>query len=86
MRLSINPTVSNGLEKGVLAGTDILGRWPLAATFIAAIIMAPLVVVLFTMFSPGDDVWGHLVETVLPELILNTLFPENSFQALRIHC
>ena len=52
----------------------MLVRWQLAASFIACLVMAPLVVVLYSVFSPADGVWEHLVETVLAELLLNTFW------------
>ncbi len=36
--------------------------------------MAPLVVVLFSVFSPTDEVWNHLVDTVLMDLVINTVW------------
>jgi iron(III) transport system permease protein len=57
-----------------------LTRWPrldglqLTALFIAFLVLAPLGVVFSSVFSPTDQVWRHLVDTLLGELLLNTLW------------
>jgi len=57
-----------------------LTRWPrldglqLTALFIAFLVLAPLGVILSSAFSPTDLVWRHLVDTLLGELVLNTLW------------
>ena len=48
--------------------------WRLATTFIAVLVLIPLVVVLSSIFSPTDSIWEHLIETVLPELVINTFW------------
>ncbi|HLG21669.1 MAG TPA: iron ABC transporter permease [Candidatus Manganitrophaceae bacterium] len=50
-----------------------LDRWQVAALFIAALVLAPLGVIFLSFFSPKDDIWRHLVATVLSDLIVNTL-------------
>jgi iron(III) transport system permease protein len=51
-----------------------LDKWRLAAFAIAAIVTFPLVVVLSSIFAPADEVWRHLVHTVLGTLLLNTVW------------
>jgi iron(III) transport system permease protein len=46
----------------------------LTAFFIAVLVLAPLGVVLSSVFSQTHGVWQHLVDTVLGELLLNTLW------------
>jgi iron(III) transport system permease protein len=61
--------------KRIFLGSSLqVTRWQLAATFIACLVLAPLVVVLSSLFSPADGVWEHLVETVLIELLTNTVW------------
>ena len=52
----------------------LLSKRQLASALIAAIVLAPLIVVLSSVFSPTDDVWDHLVDTVLGELVMNTFW------------
>lgn len=46
----------------------------LAALAIAFLVLAPLFVVLSALFSPAGDVWQHLVDNVLPGLLVNTFW------------
>lgn len=48
--------------------------WRLAPFSVAAIILIPILVVTFSIFTPSDDVWHHLVETTLPSLLINTFW------------
>jgi len=52
-------------------------RWPgvwTASTFVIALLVAtPVIVVLVHIFFPSGDIWGHLVSTVLPRYLGNTL-------------
>lgn len=41
---------------------------------IAAMILVPLLAVVSSLLSPEQDVWQHLLENVLPGLLLNTLW------------
>jgi iron(III) transport system permease protein len=51
-----------------------LDKWRLAAFAIAALVTFPLLVVLSSVFAPADEVWRHLAQTVLGDLLLNTLW------------
>lgn len=51
-----------------------IDRWRLAALAIAAVVTFPLAVVLSSVFAPADEVWRHLAQTVLADLLLNTLW------------
>ncbi|MCH8237943.1 MAG: iron ABC transporter permease, partial [Proteobacteria bacterium] len=39
----------------------------------ALIAMAPILAVIVIAFTPGDDIWAHLVSTVLPSYVGTTL-------------
>lgn len=39
----------------------------------AAIVIIPLVVIIYSFFTPADTIWKHLYETVLADIIINTL-------------
>jgi iron(III) transport system permease protein len=47
--------------------------WTVAALCLAALVALPVVVVLAQLLAPRADVWAHLWETQLLELVLNTL-------------
>ncbi len=74
MKLSITHSITKDLHSGFHAGWAGPARWRLAATLIAALVLAPLLVVLFSLFSPSDGIWRHLVETVMAELLVNTFW------------
>lgn len=48
-------------------------KWTVASFIIGLVLLAPALTVLFNLFSPSGDVWAHLLATVLPTYILNTL-------------
>ena len=48
--------------------------WKLGSALIAGLVLAPLMVIFFFIFSPSDEVWIHLVDTVLLELLVNTFW------------
>ncbi len=53
-----------------LGGTSVLAG---ATTLIAILLAIPVAVVLANVFVPGQGTWSHLVATVLPEYVANTL-------------
>lgn len=68
------------LRKSPEAATISVTRYPrlnrsqLATFLIAALVLAPLGIVLSSVFSPANGVWRHLVDTVLVELLVNTFW------------
>lgn len=48
--------------------------WRLGAFAIAGVVVFPLVVVLSSVFAPADEVWRHLANTVLGDLLRNTFW------------
>lgn len=48
--------------------------WTVAVFTIAALICAPVVVVVSSIFSTSGDIWSHLSATVLPGYLLNSLW------------
>ena len=59
--------ISNGLTAARLGW---LGR---ASVITAALVLAPIAAVVFNVFLPSEATWSHLLSTVLPEYIWNTL-------------
>ena len=47
--------------------------WTLAALLIAAVVVAPMLAVLWLALHPTENIWPHLVATVLPRYLQNTL-------------
>jgi len=47
--------------------------WAWGSILIAALIAAPIASVLVTALAPGGAAWGHLVRTVLPDLLTNSV-------------
>lgn len=48
--------------------------WTLTAAAITLFVLVPVFVVMWSFFSPAPDVWQHMRENVLPDLILNTFW------------
>jgi iron(III) transport system permease protein len=47
--------------------------WTIAVTLIAVLILAPIMAVVWLAFLPTENIWPHLMATVLPRYIGNTL-------------
>ncbi len=63
---------SDGLSDS-LKWTGLSG-WGLIPVSIALLVIIPLAVVLFSLFTPSDDAWRHIVDTLLGRLLLNTFW------------
>jgi iron(III) transport system permease protein len=48
-------------------------RWTVGSLVIAALILTPLAAVAFMAFFPKENIWPHLLATVLPTYALNSL-------------
>ena len=48
-------------------------RWTVAALAIVAVVLAPLVAVLWIALHPTENIWPHLLSTVLPRYFTTTL-------------
>lgn len=74
--MALAPTSASPLrpETGFAAWINVHVRgWQLASLIVAVIVALPIGVVIAAWFSPAEDVWSHLVATVLGELLLHTL-------------
>ena len=49
------------------------GGWTVAAVIIAGVVVAPMLAVLWLALHPTENIWPHLVATVLPRYLQNTL-------------
>ncbi|SCA56145.1 Binding-protein-dependent transport system inner membrane protein [Candidatus Terasakiella magnetica] len=50
-----------------------LNIWTVGTILIAVMAIAPICAVIFLSLTPSDDIWSHLVDTVLPDYISTTL-------------
>ncbi len=46
--------------------------WTLGALLIAGIVLAPMLAVLWLAFHPAENIWPHLISTVLPRYLATT--------------
>lgn len=53
---------------------QLLSGWRLAAFLVSLITLLPLLVVLSSIFSSEQEIWGHLSQYVLPDLLVNTFW------------
>jgi iron(III) transport system permease protein len=65
--IAIRSRISRGLT------TARLGALGWASVIIAAFVLAPIAAVVFNVFLPSEATWSHLLSTVLPEYVWNTL-------------
>ena len=47
--------------------------WSLGAVLIGAVVIAPVLAVVWLAFHPTENIWPHLLATVLPRYLANTL-------------
>lgn len=50
-----------------------LDGWSVGATLIALVVLAPMISVVWIAFHPSENIWPHLVATVLPRYLATTL-------------
>ena len=50
-----------------------LDGWTLSTIAIAGLVTVPIFAVIYLAFSPDDNIWPHLIDTVLPGYITTTL-------------
>ena len=48
--------------------------WRLVPFIAAALVLAPVAVVVSSLLAPAGDIWRHLLETTLPDLLVNTFW------------
>jgi iron(III) transport system permease protein len=51
----------------------LFNRWTFFVVITAVVLASPVLIVVAHVFIPTGDVWTHLVNTVLPEYILNSI-------------
>jgi len=53
---------------------NIFERWRITAFAIALFVIIPLAVVLFSFLYPAPEIWDHLIQNLLSDLLVNTLW------------
>jgi len=48
--------------------------WRFIPVFVAVLVLIPVGTVILSFLTPTGDVWQHLVETILPRLLINTFW------------
>jgi iron(III) transport system permease protein len=64
----------HALTTSYLSLARFLTGWRLGAFLVSLITLVPLLVVLFSLFSPEPEIWDHLRQYVLPDLLINTFW------------
>ena len=49
-----------------------LDGWRVAASAVACLVAVPLLVIVSSIFKPTQGIWDHLIENILPEVLINT--------------
>jgi iron(III) transport system permease protein len=70
MREAMVATLENKIKRVRTARFSALS---LAACVIAAIILIPIMAVIYMAFYPTENIWPHLISTTLPRYLLNSL-------------
>lgn len=52
--------------------TPLLSPWSFGALLIAAIVILPILSVVWIAMTPGENIWPHLISTTLPRYLKNT--------------
>ena len=73
MRYSLTPAVAYPFLRILRQHRFLFNRWTVGTLLVATLIATPLVAVVALALTPSDDVWQHLVETVLGKYVLTTL-------------
>ncbi len=71
---SFHSALNQRLASAIGRGGRGIDGWSLVAVAVAAILAAPIVVILAHVFVPAGDIWAHLAATVLARYVFNTLW------------
>ena len=55
-----------------LGAVRLPGPWPVVACVVAVLVLAPVLSVLWLAFHPVENIWPHLMATVMPRYLANT--------------
>ena len=65
-----NSQVHNHLWRGFIPRFNV---WSIGAVLIAVVVLAPILSVMWIALSPTENIWPHLMQSVLPRYVGNTL-------------
>ena len=60
----LNQSLAPVLRAPLLRG--FVNRWTVGAFVIAVVVLSPLISVLWLAVTPTENIWPHLISTVLP--------------------
>ena len=60
-------------QRQMLPGRWQIDGWSCGALLIAAVVVAPMLAVVWIAFQPTENIWPHLASTVLPRYLATTL-------------
>lgn len=68
------PTTPAPALRGATSGLRVAGGglWSAGALVIAAVVLAPILSVIWIAFNPVENIWPHLMATTLPRYLANT--------------
>lgn len=73
MGMTASQTSTLSYRRGRLPSWLRADPWPIASGIVGLVVATPILVVIFSLTSPSIDIWKHLWQTQLAELIWNTL-------------
>ena len=71
--MSVNDNPLHEVTANKTPAHCLMVSWRLVPFLAAALVLAPVGVIVSSFFAPASDIWQHLVETTLPLLLTNTL-------------
>jgi iron(III) transport system permease protein len=74
MRATLPEHFAPGTRQPSLSLHRWLGGWRIAAFLVSLVTLVPLLVVLSSFLSPEPEIWQHLSQYVLPQLLSNTFW------------
>ena len=60
-------------QKSQLSRLDRPDLWSVGAVVIGFVVVAPVLAVIWLAFHPTENIWPHLMATVLPRYVTNTV-------------
>ena len=76
--LETETTDSQSTRKGFFSfstsSPHVFHGWRLIPLLVAALVLIPVGTVVSSLFTPTGEVWRHLAETTLPDLLANTFW------------
>lgn len=71
---TIDPPVTRPAIASSAFGLGGGAGWIVGAAIVAGLVLAPVIAIVWIAFNPTENIWPHLVSTVLPRYVRNTLY------------